>query len=98
MTSYIAIRTCYKASMRNNFTDGLQRCASSFHGRRKVKLFGATLESFSCLFSGLTPSLERGFLRLPSTRNTARKLLVVFKSSWLVEIVCQARRSGDVSL
>ena len=50
------------------------------------------LEAFPFLFS------RRGVLRLPSKRDTARKLPVVFKSSWRVEMARQARGRGDVAL
>jgi len=58
----------------------------------------AARRSFSSPFLGVLRGLKRGVLRLPSTKDTARKLPVVIKSSWRVEMARQDRRRGDVSL
>eukprot|EP00963_Diacronema_lutheri_P000038 scaffold1_cov375-Pavlova_lutheri.AAC.38 len=54
-------------------------------------------ESFSRTFSGLLRGLKRGVLRLPTTRDTVRKLPMVFKCSCRVEMARQARGRGAVS-
>eukprot|EP00963_Diacronema_lutheri_P010607 scaffold1112_cov354-Pavlova_lutheri.AAC.7 len=66
--------------------------------REKVGEAGwAARKSFSCASSGLLRGLKRGVLRLPSTRNAARKLPVVLKNSFRVEMTRQARGRGSVS-
>jgi len=60
--------------------------------RAKVGEAGWALKRF------LSCPREGGVLRLPSKRDTARKLPVVLKSSWRVEMARQARGRGDVAL
>eukprot|EP00963_Diacronema_lutheri_P014365 scaffold2861_cov386-Pavlova_lutheri.AAC.5 len=60
--------------------------------RAKVGEAGWALKLF------LPCSHEGGVLRLPSKRDTARKLPVVFKSSWRVKMARQARGRGAVAL